>query len=124
MIIGYIVACYTNAAILITSKIPIDTSISAALFDFGVGRIVLSEMPSASTSVPVVSCAEAEAEAGADPEAADEEAGFGHGFSYTYCSGFPLQVPDFVASYVPFGYIQQVPEENGERSSLRGLKTT
>jgi hypothetical protein len=117
-------ACHINAARPTTSEPPIDTFTSAALFDFAVGVAVLSETRSASTSVLVPVGAEAEADAGADPEAADKEAGFGHGFSYTYCSGFPLQVPAFVASYVPFEYIQHVPEENGERSSVRGLKTT
>jgi hypothetical protein len=120
----YYIACYINATTPITSKVPTDTSMSAALFGFAAGVVVLPETRSASTLVPVAVSAETEVDAGADPEAADKEAGFGHGFLYTYCSGFPLQVLAFVASYVPFGYIQQVPEENGERSSVRGLKTT
>jgi hypothetical protein len=111
-------------AIITRSKLLRDTSTSIAPFRCIAGVAMLPDTCSALTSVPVAVRAEAEADAGADPEADDKEAGFGHGFSYTYCSGFPPQLPAFVASYVPFGYIQQVPEENGERSSVRGLKTT
>lgn len=54
----------------------------------------------------------------------DEGDGLGHKLSYTNCSGAPLQVVADPASNVPFGYIQQLPEEYGELSALVGLKTT
>lgn len=53
----------------------------------------------------------------------DEDDGLGHGLLYTNCSGAPLQAVTDPALYVPFGYIQQVPEAYGELSGLCGLKT-
>jgi hypothetical protein len=61
----------------------------------------------------------------ADDEREDDEVdGLGHRFSYTNCSGSPLQVVADAALYVPFGYIQQLPEAYGELPELSGLKTT
>jgi hypothetical protein len=117
-------ACQISAAKPTTSGPPRDMSTIAALFCFAVGVAAFPEARSASTLVPVAVGDEAEAEAGADPTARDRDTGFGHGFSYTYCSAFPLQVLALLASYVPLEYIQHVPEEYGERSSVRGLKTT
>jgi len=60
----------------------------------------------------------------ADGEREDEDEdegegdGLGHKLLYTNCSGAPLHVPADPASYVPFGYIQQVPEAYGELSGL------
>jgi hypothetical protein len=54
----------------------------------------------------------------------DEGDGLGHTFSYTNCSGSPSQSDAASASYVPFGYIQQVPDRYGELLGLCGLKTT
>jgi hypothetical protein len=59
-----------------------------------------------------------------DEEEDDEGDGLGHKLLYTYCSGAPLQAAADPALYVPFGYIQQVPEAYGELSGLCGLNTT
>jgi hypothetical protein len=50
--------------------------------------------------------------------------GLGHKLLYTYCSGAPLQVPTAPPLYVPFEYIQHVPDAYGELLGLCGLKTT
>lgn len=61
----------------------------------------------------------------ADDESDEGEGvGLGHKFSYTNCSGAPLQVVVAPASNVLFGYIQQLPEAYGELFPLCGLKTT
>lgn len=61
----------------------------------------------------------------ADDERKDDEGdGLGHKLLYTNCSGSPLQEVADSALNVPFGYIQQLPEEYGELLGLCGLKTT
>lgn len=59
----------------------------------------------------------------ADGETEDDDFdGLGHTFSYTYCSGAPVQVFADPASNLPLGYIQQEPEEYGVFIELCGLK--
>lgn len=57
-----------------------------------------------------------------DDEREDDEGdGLGHKLSYTNCSGAPLQVVADPALNVPFGYIQQLPDEYGVLLGLCGL---
>src|ERR1051326_9098306 len=59
--------------------------------------------------------AEADAEADAAREG-NEGVGLGHTLLYTNCCGAPSQGVVDPASYVPFGYTQQVPAAYGELS--------
>jgi hypothetical protein len=109
------------------SKRPAGAEFSSVVVPSSAAIAVESE-PEVVVAVPVpldVPSADDEAEVDeADPEDESEGDGLGHTLSYTNCSGSPSHSDAASASYVPLGYIQQVPERYGELLGLCGLKTT
>lgn len=111
--------CHINATIPATNVLLMERALVPSPLEFTVSLAAPFSTPVAVALFPDLVADGVEADAEADAE----EAFLGHGFSYTNCSGAPLHLVAFVASKVPLGYLQQVPEAYGELLGLCGLKT-